>query len=66
MVLEGVMIIIASVCLTVFHPGRVFGSAWHEADFALCARCLGRRRKIEGAREATTEEKNGSSGMVTV
>ena len=35
MILEGAMIIIASLCLTVFHPGVAFHGVWHQADFTL-------------------------------
>jgi len=34
MVLEGVMIVLATTGLTVFHPGLVFGQAWHDATFS--------------------------------
>jgi len=34
MVLEGVMIVIATTCLTVLHPAVCFQGAWHEANFA--------------------------------
>ncbi len=33
MILEGVMIIIACTCLTVFHPAISFQGVWHEANF---------------------------------
>jgi hypothetical protein len=33
MVLEGVMIIIACLCLTLLHPAVCFQGAWHEANF---------------------------------
>lgn len=33
MVLDGVMVIIACTCLTVFHPGIGFGGRWAEAKF---------------------------------
>jgi hypothetical protein len=28
MILEGAMIILATLCLTVFHPGRCLGDQW--------------------------------------
>jgi hypothetical protein len=28
MILEGAMIILATLCLTVFHPGRCLGKYW--------------------------------------
>ena len=33
MILEGAMICIAVICLTVFHPGLVFGQDWHMAGW---------------------------------
>jgi RTA1 like protein len=33
MVLDGVMVIIACTCLTIFHPGIGFGDRWAEAKF---------------------------------
>lgn len=33
MILDGVMIILSSTCLTVFHPGVGFGKQWAEAGF---------------------------------
>lgn len=33
MVLEGVMIVIACLCLTLLHPAVCFQGAWHEANF---------------------------------
>ena len=33
MVLEGVMVIIACLCLTLLHPAVCFQGAWHEANF---------------------------------
>ena len=35
MILEGPMIIVAVAAMTVLHPGRVFGEAWHTATFSL-------------------------------
>jgi hypothetical protein len=33
MILDGTMVIIASLALTIMHPGRAFGSVWEEANF---------------------------------
>ncbi|KAE8445435.1 hypothetical protein EG329_013448 [Mollisiaceae sp. DMI_Dod_QoI] len=38
MVLEGAMIIIATSCLTLLHPGFCFQGAWHAADFTFLKR----------------------------
>ena len=35
MILEGAMICIAVVCLTVFHPGSVFGKDWNVAAWKI-------------------------------
>jgi hypothetical protein len=35
MILEGAMISIATICLTVLHPAVCFQGAWHEANFNL-------------------------------
>lgn len=33
MILDGVMVILASICLTIWHPGYGFGKRWNEAGF---------------------------------
>lgn len=38
MVLEGPMVIVACLLLTVFHPGYAFRGQWHEADFKVSAK----------------------------
>lgn len=35
MILEGAMIVIASVTLTALHPGVAFQGSWAEADFTV-------------------------------
>ncbi|KAF4957781.1 hypothetical protein FSARC_11190 [Fusarium sarcochroum] len=35
MLLEGTMIVIATACLAIGHPGACFGGQWEEADFRL-------------------------------
>jgi hypothetical protein len=35
MILEGAMITIATILLTVFHPAVCFQGAWNEANFSL-------------------------------
>ena len=35
MVLEGAMCILATICLTVFHPGLAFQGAWLASNFKL-------------------------------
>jgi RTA1 like protein len=36
MTLEGAVIVTASLCLTIIHPGVCFMGAWSEAHFMLC------------------------------
>jgi hypothetical protein len=38
MVLDGTMVIIACLALTIFHPGRGFGRVWDEANFTFLLR----------------------------
>ncbi|SPO03602.1 related to YER185w, Rta1p [Cephalotrichum gorgonifer] len=33
MILDGVMVILATICLTIWHPGYGFGKRWNEARF---------------------------------
>lgn len=33
MVLDGVMVILASICMTVWHPGYGFAKRWNDAKF---------------------------------
>ncbi|KAK5123168.1 hypothetical protein LTR85_003366 [Meristemomyces frigidus] len=35
MVLDGMMIALATICLTALHPGLAFGGQWHTADWTL-------------------------------
>jgi len=56
MVLDGVMVILASTALTVIHPGFGFGNQWAVGKFKF------RKQKtvVEGD-SAVTEEKTGPS-----
>jgi hypothetical protein len=38
MILEGVMIIVATSCLTFLHPGVSFQGAWSHANFSMRGR----------------------------
>jgi hypothetical protein len=38
MILDGTMVIIGSLALTIMHPGRAFGSVWDEANFTFLIR----------------------------
>lgn len=33
MLLDGVMVLIATICMTVMHPGYAFGKRWNDASF---------------------------------
>ncbi|KAF8846726.1 RTA1-domain-containing protein [Acephala macrosclerotiorum] len=48
MVLEGMMILMACIALTLFHPGVCFQGQWDSADFHLT-----KKRKVDGGDEAT-------------
>lgn len=37
MIFEPVMIFIACLCMTVLHPGLVFGNAWNQIDLIMKA-----------------------------
>lgn len=54
MVFEGVMIILATTLLTVFHPGLVFKGAWKEATWSW-------RKKSSAQEMPWTASSNGSS-----
>lgn len=58
MILEGPMIIIACVCLTVFHPGICFRGRWMEADWS-----FGKEKKSSGSKwdvELSSAESEGA------
>jgi len=59
MILEGLMIITASLLLTSFHPGRCFDGEWDGANFTL------RKKKVAVAGSEETEMGNrGEKGVV--
>lgn len=53
MVLDGVMVILASTCLTIWNPGFGFGGRWNEAGF---------RFRIKAARGDQELELSPASG----
>lgn len=55
MILEGLMIITATTCLTVFHPAICFQGAWHEANFTF------RTSKSQSAKLYSIDEENQGS-----
>jgi hypothetical protein len=58
MVLEGPMIIIASICLTIFHPGLAFKGRWADSTWSL----RGRKTEVdETAKDEELEHTNVSS-----
>jgi hypothetical protein len=44
MILEGAMVTIACICLTVLHPGVAFQGRWAEANFRV--RIITHREKV--------------------
>ena len=59
MVLEGAMVVTASLCLTVWHPGTVFGAAWHDAHWHLNGKKAA-KKAAEKEREREEREKGGA------
>ena len=51
MILEGAMISLAVISLTIFHPGLVFKDAWHTADWSM------RKNKAQAAADEKLEQK---------
>ncbi|KAG9250058.1 RTA1 like protein-domain-containing protein [Emericellopsis atlantica] len=49
MILDGVMVILASLCLTIWHPGYGFGKRWNETGF----RFRTSKAKVDGGETAT-------------
>jgi hypothetical protein len=59
MILEGLMIVSASIALTAFHPGWCFGGEWDSANFQL------RKRGKKGtSEEAEPSNRNEEKGVV--
>jgi len=58
MVLDGTMVIISCLALTIVHPGVGFGRVWQEANFSF------RTRKVaqSGVMELESSGNGGSSG----
>ena len=48
MILEGTMISVAVICLTVLHPGLVFREAWHAADWTVRKKGIDADEKVDG------------------
>lgn len=62
MILDGVMVILATMCLTFLHPGMAFGHRWNDTKFAFFGPevSLGyteRTRRITEKREETEAKK---------
>jgi hypothetical protein len=53
MILEGAMIVTASIALTVYHPGKCFQGEWSAANF-------GMRGKSNKPAESASEAEKGS------
>lgn len=57
MVLEGAMISIACLCLTILHPGICFQGAWHQVNFSF--------REKKNVSSSFDEESHLPSGVAT-
>lgn len=57
MILEGLMILIATTCLTVLHPAICFQGVWHEANFTF------RTNKGQSSKLYSTDEENQTSDV---
>lgn len=56
MVLDGTMIVIALISLTVMHPGVAFGNVWQQANFHI------RTRKYAGESSGSQSIEGKDSG----
>lgn len=54
MVLDGGMVAMATICLSVFHPGIGFGGQWHASDWSF------RTKKVAGLPVPTAMKSEGS------
>ncbi|KAK1996711.1 RTA1 like protein [Colletotrichum falcatum] len=63
MVLDGVMIILACLCLSIWHPGHGFGGRWNEAKFRF--RTSKNKAAEGGAAEAVTAHGSEKAGPQT-
>lgn len=64
MVLDGVMVLIATICMTVMHPGYAFGKHWNDASFPF------RTPKVpiegEGSESAAARDSNSLSKKLPI
>jgi len=71
MILDGTMVIIALLALTIMHPGRAFGKVWNEANFTFLVSKRGAGEvelEINGAEKGfgSVQEKNTRTHEVEV
>ncbi|KAM3065304.1 phospholipid-translocating ATPase rsb1 [Clarireedia jacksonii] len=64
MVLEGVMIVIATLALTVFHPGLAFKGAWNELNFKLRGSGRAGRERVKSDAESMLSRGDVEMGVV--
>ena len=62
MILDGVMVILATTCLTVFHPGFGFQGRWNEAGFPFRTSKTKRNREDPQATVAESSENSEKVG----
>jgi hypothetical protein len=59
MVLEGAMIVLATTCLTVSHPGIAFQGIWGEANFSFKGKNGSNEKFSSGSGSGSFDEENG-------
>ena len=62
MILEGAMIVIAVLALTIFHPGVAFAGHWADANFKLKGRKTA-EKDISGGSSNVEVERHGHAMM---
>lgn len=62
MVLDGVMVILATTCLTIWHPGYGFGKRWNDAGFPFR---ISKAKPNEEAGQVQTAGSNGNEKVET-
>lgn len=62
MVLDGVMVILATICLTICHPGYGFGKRWNDAGFPFR---ISKAKRDEEAAQVQTISSNGNEKVET-
>jgi hypothetical protein len=61
MILDGAMVILSVLCLTIMHPGRAFANRWNEAVFFFRPNKKNRRDRNLAAAQDNIESGSGGS-----